>query len=57
MCDGSLKLSVKERTTTTADFSPQNPQSEPGHRLSSYTQTSSLAAPPIGSLIGSLEAE
>ncbi len=27
------------------------------HRLSSYTQTSSLAAPPIGSLIGSLAAE
>ncbi len=25
------------------------------HRLSSYTQTSSLAEPPIGSLIGSLE--
>ena len=28
-----------------------------GHRLSSYTQTSSLAEPSIGSLIGSLEAE
>ncbi len=30
MCDSSLKLSVKERTTMTADFLPQNPQSEPG---------------------------
>ncbi len=30
MCDCSLKLSVKERITTTADFLPQNPQSEPG---------------------------
>ncbi len=27
------------------------------HRLSSYTQTSCLAEPSIGSLIGSLEAE
>ncbi len=27
-----------------------------GHRLSSYTQTSSLAEPSIGPLIGSLEA-
>ncbi len=32
MCDCSLKLSVKERTTMTADFSPQNPQSKPGQR-------------------------
>ncbi len=29
----------------------------PSHRLSSYTQMSSVAEPSIGSLIGSLEAE
>ena len=31
--------------------------SELDHRLSSYTQMSSVAEPSIGSLIGSLEAE